>query len=161
MLTSPVISKGRSRAHKRTDPLIAGLITALGAAVIAIALLAATIQKRDETITGLREKVTGMSGSHPIQFYADHGGNLPIVATSRRALTESGFTLTIRNESTEDLSLILALDNRESNRHKAVSIVLDPEHTAEFNHFEDWRLSAGDAVEISHEGFNSMTMRFR
>lgn len=141
--------------------LIAVLITAIGAAVIAIALLGATIQKRDETIKGLREQIEGMSATHPLQYYADHGGNLPIVTASRKALSATGYVLSIRNNCTENLSLVLELDNRDANRHKALSIVLDPDQTVEFSHFDEWRLSAGDVIEISHEGFNSVLMRFR
>lgn len=141
--------------------LIAVLITAIGAGVIGLALLEATIQKRDETIKGLREQIEGMTATHSIRYYADHGGNLPIVAASRKALSASGYVLSIRNQCTENLSLVIELDNRDTNRHKAMSIVLDPDQTVEFSHFDAWRLSAGDVVEISHGGFNSVMMRFR
>ena len=161
MQTSPVISKGRPRLHKKSDTLLAVLITMLGAAVIVIAILAATIQKQNEAIRGLQEKIAGMSAGHPLLYYADHGGNLPIVAASRKSGMTSGYVLTLGNECTESLPLVIGLANPGSDRKKTLNIVLDPRQTAEFMHFEDWRLSEGDSVEISHEGFNSVTMRFR
>jgi hypothetical protein len=142
--------------------LLAVMITALGGGLIAIAILAAMIQKQNETIRGLREQIDGMSASHPLRYYANHGGNLPVVATSRKAqMVAGGYVLSIGNLCTEDLSLVVYLENTESGRHKSVNIEIEARHTAEFSHFEDWRLSAGDIVEISHEGLNSVTMRFR
>lgn len=162
MAFSPVIARGQPRGHKRTDLLVAVLVTLLGAAVLAIAMLAATIQKRDETIKELRAKSQGSAGggSRPLIFYASHGGNLPIVTASRRSLSGTGFVLTIRSECTEELPLVLALENQAGNRRKTANIVAEPLQTTEFSHFDDWKLSAGDVVQISHEGFNSVSMRF-
>jgi hypothetical protein len=140
--------------------LVAVLFTLLGAAVFAIAILAATIQKRNETIKELRDKLQGSTASHSLRYYSSHGGNLPIIATSRKSMG-TGFILTIRNESTESLTLGLSLENPAANRRKAVTITLEAQHTAEFGHFDDWKLSDGDVVEISREGFNSITMRLR
>jgi hypothetical protein len=159
--TYPVISKGRPRVHKRTDLLLAVLLTALGASVIIIAVLAATIQKRNESIAGLREKIEGMSAVHPLRYYASHGGNLPIIATSRKALMTSSYVLAIGNQCGESLPLVLTLEDGADDRHKTVTIDVDPRQTAEFSHFDDWKLSEGDIVEISHDGFNSVRMRFR
>jgi hypothetical protein len=140
--------------------LVAVLFTFLGAAVFVIAILVATIQKRNETIRGLREKIDGSAASHSLHYYSSHGGNLPIVATSRKSMG-SGFILTIRNESTEDITLVVALENSGASRKKIVNITLDAQHTAEFGHFDDWKLSDGDVVAISREGFNPVTMRLR
>jgi len=142
--------------------LFAVLVTALGASVIAIAILAASLQKQGETVKALREQIDGMSASHPLIYYANHGGNLPVVATSRRSqVVAGGFVLSIGNLCTEDLPLVVDLENPDSGHRKSVHIAIDARHTAEFSHFEDWRLSAGDIVELSHDGFNSVTMRFR
>ncbi|MGA2016807.1 MAG: hypothetical protein ABSH26_07600 [Opitutaceae bacterium] len=160
MAIPPITPKGQPRAHKRTDLLLAVLLTLLGAAVFAIAILAATIEKRNETIRQLREKTDGSVGAHSLFYFSTHGGNLPIIATSRRSLSGSGFVLTLRNESTEELTLAIALDNPASRRQKLVNVTLGPEQTAEFGHFDEWKLAAGDVVAVSHEGFNPVTMRF-
>ncbi|HMD61751.1 MAG TPA: hypothetical protein VKG78_09975 [Opitutaceae bacterium] len=141
--------------------LLAVLTTLLGAAVIAIAILASVIQNRDETIRGLREKGEGATATHPLYYFAARGGILPIVASSRKSLMGPGYVLTIRNECTESIPLVLALSNPQGGRHKSVNIVVEAMQTAEFGHFDNWKLSGGDAVEISHEGFSSVTMRFR
>jgi len=140
--------------------LFAVLLTILGAAVIAIAILAAMVEKRNETIRGLQEKVVRDSASHPLSYYSSRGEILPVIATSRKSLG-SGYILSIRNECSEELHLALAMDNAESRRRKTVDIVLDAQHTAEFGHFDDWKLSAGDTVEISHLGFTPVTMRLK
>jgi hypothetical protein len=140
--------------------LLAVLLTLLGAAVLVIAILAATIERRNETIRSLTAQAEGRVEAHSLYYYSVHGGNLPIIATSRRSLSGSGFVLTLRNESTEELPLALALENPASKRQKFANVVLAPEQTAEFGHFDDWKLSAGDVVGISHEGFSTVTMRF-
>jgi|GEM_PF-5591415 len=157
---SPIVPKGQPRAHKRTDLLLAVLLTLLGAALFTIAILAATIEKRNETIRALRGKADSAAEAHSLNYFSTHGGNLPVVATSRRSLSGSSFVLTIRNQSTEELPLALSLDNPATKRQKFVNVVLGPQQTAEFGHFDEWKLSAGDVVGISHEGFNSVTMRF-
>ena len=154
----PIKPKGQALRPKRTDLLFAVLLTILGAAVLAIAVLAAMVEKRNATIRGLQEKISSSSASHPLSYYSTHGGNLPVVATSRKSLG-SGYILSLRNESTDNLHLVLTLDNPESSRHRTVNVVLDSQQTAEFGHFEDWKLSAGDTVEISNQGFNPVTMR--
>lgn len=137
------------------------LLTGLGAAVIVIAVLASTIQKRNETILGLRDQIEGMSAVHPLRYYANRGGNLPIIATSRKALMTSSYVLAIGNQCGESLPLVLTLEDVAADRRKTVNIEVDARQTAEFSHFDDWKLSEGDSVEISHEGFNSVRMRFR
>jgi|HubBroStandDraft_6_1064221.scaffolds.fasta_scaffold1648842_1 hypothetical protein len=159
MLPSPVISRGR-RSQGRPDTLIAVLLTLLGAAVIAVAILASVIQKKNETIDALREKVVGMSASHPLAYFASHGGNLPLATAVRRSPVSSGYILLLTNESTESLPLVVGLRNA-SGAVKTAHVVIDAEQTGEFSHFDDWRLASGDTAEISHEGFNSVTMRLR
>jgi hypothetical protein len=118
MVTSPVISKGRPRG-KRSDILQAVLLTGLGAAVIAIAVLASSIQKQNETTRGLRQQIDGLTENHPLRYYANHGGNLPIVAASRRSAVATGYVLTIGNECTESLPLVINLENPASGRRKS------------------------------------------
>lgn len=162
MAIPPTVAKAQPRAHKRTDLLLAVLVTLLGAAVFVIAIMAATIQKRDETIRSLQGKISGNTAApRPLFYYATHGNNLPIITTSRRSLSGTGYLLTIRNECTEELPVALSLENPSGARRKTVNIVLDPLHTAEFAHFDEWKLSTGDIVVITHEGFNSVTMRFQ
>ena len=73
----------------------------------------------------------------------------------------SGFILTLKNESSEDVILAVALANPGANRRKTVSVTVEAQHTAEFGHFDEWKLTDGDTVVISLEGFNSVTMRLR
>ena len=160
MSLPPIKAKGQPGVHRRTDLLVAVLFTFLGAAVFVIAILIATIQKRNETIRGLREKIEGSTASHSLHYYASHGGNLPIIATSRKSMG-SGYILTIKNESDEDVTLVIGLEHPGATRRKTVDITLSAQHTAEYGHFDDWKLSDGDVVEISREGFNSVTMRLR
>jgi hypothetical protein len=141
--------------------LLAVLLTAIGAGVITIAILASIVQKQGETIKGLRAQIDGIIATHPLRYYASHGGNIPIVTSSRRSQMGSGYVLTIGNQCTDSLPLVVALENPEANRRKTVNIALEPGGNSEFSHFDDWKLSKGDIVEISHEGFNSVTMRFR
>ena len=161
MAISPIIAKGQPRAHKRTDLLVAVLLTFLGGAVLVIAFLASVIEKRDQTIKALTARTQGEAAAHSLDFYESHGGNLPVVATSRRALSGSGFVLSIRNLCTEELPLVVSLETPGTGRRKTSSVSIEPEHTAEFGHFDEWKLSAGDVVELSHEGFSPVTMRFK
>jgi hypothetical protein len=156
---SPIVPKGQPGAHKRTDLLLAVLLTLLGGAVFAIAILMATIERRNETIRSLRERTESSAEAHSLYYFSTHGGNLPIIATSRRSLSGSGYVLTIRNQSTEELPIAVALENPAARRQKFANVVLGPQQVAEFAHFDEWKLSAGDVVVISHEGFNPVTMR--
>jgi|CZKI01.1.fsa_nt_gi hypothetical protein len=140
--------------------LVAMLFTFLGAAVFVIAILAAMIQRQNETIRGLREKMGASTASHSLHYYSSHGGSLPVIATSRKSMG-SGFILTLKNESSEDVILAVALANPGANRRKTVSVTVEAQHTAEFGHFDEWKLTDGDTVVISLEGFNSVTMRLR
>ena len=161
MLSSPVISQGRRGLRKKSDTFLAALFTLLGAAVITIGILASIIQKRNETIAGLREKIVGMNASHPLSYFADRGGSLPVSTAVKKSQLTAGYMLAITNKSSETLSLVVGLQNTISGDKKTVSIEIDGQQTAEFGHFDDWHLSAGDVVEISHEGFNSISMRLK
>ena len=147
--------------RKKSDTLVAALFTLLGAAVIAIAILASLVQKRNETIADLREKIVGMNASHPLSYFASHGGNLPVATAVKKSALTSGYFLAITNKSSESLSLVIDLQNTKSGQRKTVTVAIEGMQTAEFGHFDDWHLADGDVVEMSHEGFNSITMRLR
>ncbi len=161
MLSSPVIAQGRRGLRKKSDTFLAALFMLLGAAVITIAVLASIIQKRNETIDALRERITGMNASHPLSYFADRGGSLPVSTAVKKSELTSGYFLAITNKCSETLPLVVDLSNTKSGAKKTVSVEIDGQQTAEFGHFDDWHLADGDVVEISHEGFNSVTMRLR
>jgi hypothetical protein len=161
MLSSPVISQGRRGFRKKSDTLVAALFTLLGAAVIAIAILASIIQKRNATIDALREKITGMTASHPLSYFADRGGSLPVATTAKKSPLSSGYMLTIANKCSEMLPLVVDLQNTNSGAKKTVTVEIDGLQTAEFGSFDNWHLAEGDVIEISHEGFSPITMRLR
>lgn len=159
MLSSPVISQRRG-SRKKSDTLVAVLFTLLGVAVIVIAMLASAVQKRNDTIVSLKEKIAGMAAGHPLTYYQNRGGNLPLAAAIRRSASGAGFVLVLTNESTEALPLSLDIVNAAGQK-KTAQMSLDPRQTTEFSHFDDWKLAAGDSLELSHEGFNSVMMRVR
>jgi hypothetical protein len=156
MLSSPVISPRGRRGGGKSDTLVAVLFTLLGAAVIAIAVLASVLQKRNETIEALKEKVAGMGATHRLAYFANHGGNLPLATAVKKS--PSGYVLILTNESSEGFSLGLRLTNA-AGQTKATEITLEGRQTGEFSHFDEWKLTVGDSIEISHEGFNSVVMR--
>jgi hypothetical protein len=157
MPSSPVISRRRG-SREKSDTLVAALFTLLGVAVITIAVLASTVQKRDDTISSLKEKIAGMAAGHPLSYYQNRGGNLPMSTAVRRSASGTGFVLVLTNESTEELPLNLGL-MKSSGQKKTAQVTLDPRQTTEFSHFNDWKLADGDSLELSHEGFNSVMMR--
>lgn len=159
MHSSPIISQRRG-PRKASDTLLAVLFSLLGAALIVIWVLASKVQERNATISSLKEKIAGMAAGHPLTYYKNRGGNLPMSTAVRRSSSGTGFVLVLTNESTEALPLTLNLVSA-SGQKKTAQVSLDPRQTTEFGHFDDWKLAEGDNVELSHDGFTSVLMRVR
>jgi len=76
----------------------------------------------------------------------------------RPALTGDGYVLHLHSTSSKSLSLNVKLTNPTFKKSQTYQIVLDAGAHKEIGHLEGWTLASGDEIEVSHAGYQALSV---